>query len=117
MPRAPKPCGIGGCRTIVPNGQRCPEHVNGWKNSPRTASSEATSGANSTPWQKLRADVLDKAGRRCQIRTPGICTGVATVVDKTEPAARRPDLAHSRPNLRAACKECNDDKARTTDRR
>lgn len=116
MPRAPKPCGIQGCTTIVPNGQRCPDHSNGWKQGPRTASSQATSGTNTAAWQALRADILAKANHTCQIRTPGICIGRATVVDKIQPASRRPDLAHDPHNLRAACWRCNDAKALTTDR-
>lgn len=113
MPRAPKHCGINGCTVLVPNGKRCPEHANGWKNSPRTASSQA---AGNRGWRNIRAEILDRDGHACQIRLPGICTGKATVVDKIIPAARRPDLATVRSNLRAACQPCNDHKARTTDR-
>lgn len=114
MPRAPKPCGINGCRTIVPNGQRCPEHANGWKNSPQTASSTLTGHRR---WKELRAFILDRDRHTCQIRTPGVCIGRATVVDKIIPAARRPELAYIPSNLRAACRPCNDHKAHTTDRR
>jgi 5-methylcytosine-specific restriction endonuclease McrA len=117
MPRAPKACGIHGCRTIVPNGRRCPDHADGWRDTPRTASSAATSGTNTSGWRKLRAEILDRDGHQCQIRYPGVCTGRATVVDKITPAATRPDLAHNRANLRAACKPCNATKANTTDRR
>lgn len=113
MPRAPKHCGINGCTTLVPAGQRCPQHANGWKNSPRTASSQAT---RSGTWQRLVPKILDRDHRACQIRTPGICTRTATVVDKIIPAAKRPDLAYDEANLRAACRPCNDHKARTSDR-
>lgn len=113
MPRAPKPCGINGCRTIVPNGKRCTEHANGWKNSPRTASSHVTS---SWRWKQLAPKILNRDRHACTIRYPGICTGTATVVDKIIPAARRPDLAYDWRNLRAACQPCNDHKAHTTDR-
>ena len=114
MPRAPKACGINGCRTIVPNGKRCPDHNHGWRG-PRTASSEATSGSNTAEWRAIREEVLNDAGRRCQIGYPGICIGTATVVDKKTPATQRPDLARTRSNLRAACEPCNDHKARTED--
>ena len=113
MPRAPKSCGINNCRVIVTNGTRCPEHAHGWKHSPRTASSTITSSAR---WKALIPVILDRDGYVCQIGYPGICTRTATVVDKIVPAARRPDLAYDPRNTRAACKECNDEKARTTDR-
>lgn len=113
MPRAPKACGVRGCRTIVPNGRRCPEHSDGWRDGPRTASSQATIGPQ---WRRLRAEILARDAHVCQIRYPGVCTGRATVVDKIIPAARRPELALDRSNLRAACAPCNDHKARTTDR-
>lgn len=116
MPRAPKQCGRNGCDVVLRPGEKCPDHPHGWHGRPRTASSEATSGANTTTWRKLRADVLEAAGYACQIRYEGICTGYATTVDKIIPAARRRDLARSRANLRAACAACNGHKARTTDR-
>lgn len=112
MPRAPKPCGIQGCKTIVSNGTRCPDHANGWKTSPRTASSTITGTAQ---WQQFRKTILDRDHHTCQIRYPEICTGTATVVDKVTPAAKRADLAFNPGNARAACKPCNDHKARTTD--
>lgn len=113
MPRAPKACGINGCRTVVPNGKRCPDHANGWKNSPRTASSTITSSAK---WKALVPVILDRDGHVCQIAYPGRCTRVATVVDKIIPAAQRPDLAYEPSNTRGACRPCNDHKARTEDR-
>lgn len=113
MPRAPKHCGINGCTTLVPSGTRCPDHSHGWKNSPRTASSQITS---TWQWQQLVPKILDRDQRRCQIRYPGRCLGTADVVDKIIPAARRPDLALDPQNLRAACRPCNDHKARTEDR-
>lgn len=112
MPRAPKACGINGCRTIVRNGKRCPEHSHGWKNSPRTASSTITGSAR---WKALVPVILERDHHVCQINYPGRCTRVATVVDKIKPAAARPDLAYSPRNLRAACRDCNDHKARTED--
>ena len=116
MPRAPKQCGRNGCTNVIRTGEKCPDHPHGWHGRPRTASSMATSGANTAAWQKVRADVLRDAGYVCQIAYPGICTGYATTVDKKKPAAQRPDLAHEPSNLQAACAECNLHKARTTDR-
>lgn len=113
MPRAPKPCGINCCTTIVPNGQRCQEHSNGWKNSPRTASSTLHQDAR---WKPFRTSILQRDGHTCQIRYPGRCLGTATTVDLIEPAARRPDLAFTPTNARAACRPCNEHKGRTTDR-
>lgn len=113
MPRAPKHCGVNGCTTIVPSGKRCTAHANGWKNSPRTASSEITS---TWQWRQLVPVILERDHHRCQIQYPGRCTGTATVVDKIIPASHRPDLALNQTNLRAACRACNDHKARTTDR-
>lgn len=113
MPRAPKPCGIKGCKTIVPNGTRCPLHANGWKQGPRTASSQVTT---TWAWQQLTPKVLERDHHQCQIRYPGHCTGRATVVDKIEPASRRPDLAYDPSNHQAACQPCNDHKALTVDK-
>ncbi|WP_260971896.1 HNH endonuclease [Mycolicibacterium llatzerense] len=114
MPRAPKHCGKNGCTILVTPGKPCPDHPHGWKNSPRTASSQITS---TWQWQQLVPKILERDQHRCQIRYPGRCLGVATVVDKKQPASRRPDLAYNPENLRAACVPCNDHKARTEDRR
>lgn len=113
MPRAPKHCGINGCQVLVPNGKRCPDHAHGWKNSPRTASSAVTS---TWQWKAFRRTILIRDLHTCQIRTPGICTGIANTVDKIIPAAQRPDLAMDPGNCRASCDPCNDHKARTSDK-
>uniref|UniRef100_UPI00389B3972 HNH endonuclease n=1 Tax=Mycobacterium sp. HUMS_1102779 TaxID=3383487 RepID=UPI00389B3972 len=76
-------------------------------------SSQITS---TSQWKRIRRDILDRDGHRCQIHYPGICTGKATTVDKIQPASRRPDLALDPTNLRGACAPCNDHKARTTDK-
>ncbi|WP_261899423.1 hypothetical protein [Mycobacterium marinum] len=65
---------------------------------------------------ELRPYVLQRDGYTCQIRYAGICTGYATVVDKIQPASRRPDLALDPQNCRGACDACNEHKARTGDR-
>ena len=84
---------------------------NAWAG-PRTASSRIT---GTRAWQKLAKQVLREDNYTCQIQTPGICTHHATVVDKIVPAARQPELAWDRTNLRASCAPCNQHKARTTD--
>ncbi|WP_454232163.1 HNH endonuclease [Mycolicibacterium fortuitum] len=115
MPRAPRRCpgDNGKCTNLIRNTRYCPDHTEAWKGE-RTASSRATS---SWEWQsKIRPAILQRDGYTCQIRTPGICIGYATTVDKIVPAAQRPDLAHVASNLRAACDPCNEHKARTGDR-
>lgn len=67
-------------------------------------------------WRRLRTTVLDRDSHRCQIAIPGVCTGHATQVDKIIPAARHPELALDPANCRAACRPCNAQKGRTTDR-
>lgn len=116
MPRAPRRCpgDNGNCTNLIRNTRYCPDHTEAWKGE-RTASSRATS---SWKWQNtIRPAILQRDGYQCQIRTPRICTGYATVVDKIIPAAQRPDLAHEPSNLQAACDPCNAHKARTEDRK
>lgn len=67
MPRAPKQCGRNGCTNVLRTGEKCPDHPHGWHGRPRTASSEATSGANTSAWRKLRAFILERDGYACQI--------------------------------------------------
>lgn len=62
-------------------------------------------------WRKVRLVILDRDGRRCQIRSKK-CTGVATQVDHIVPilaGGARLDPS----NLRAACKPCNVGRANT----
>lgn len=115
MPRAPRRCpgDNGNCTELIRNTRYCEEHTIAWKGE-RTASSRATS---SWEWQQLRPFILNRDGYVCQLQYAGICTGYATTVDKKQPAARRPDLAHDPENLQAACNECNEHKALTSDRR
>ena len=101
MPRAPKPCGIKGCATIVPNGQRCPEHNSGWKTAPRTASSNRTS---THAWKVLRTKVLERDRYQCRLRYPG-CIGTATIADHIK--AILLGGTDSITNLQAACQPCH----------
>lgn len=101
MPRAPKHCGIGGCTVIVPNGRRCPEHANGWKNSPPTASTLRT---GTRAWRETRARVLQRDNHRCQIRGPR-CTINATEVDHRTPAYL--GGTNDPANLQSVCHACH----------
>lgn len=100
---------------LVQPGTRCPTHAQGWKNSPRTASSKVT---GTRYWQQtITPAVLQRFNYQCQLRYEGICLGIATTVDKIIPAAKRPDLAHEPSNHQAACQPCNQHKNRKHDRR
>lgn len=115
MPRAPRRCpgDDGNCTELIVNRRYCEAHTVAWAGE-RTASSRVTS---SHEWKgEIRPFVLQRDGYACQIRYVGICTGYATVVDKIQPAARRPDLALDPGNAQAACAACNDTKALTADR-
>ncbi len=61
------------------------------------------------PWRRVRAQVLDRAGGLCEIRTPSVCTGFATEVDHIVPLSRGGHPLDVE-NLRAACKACNLDR-------
>jgi 5-methylcytosine-specific restriction protein A len=104
MPRAPKPCGIQGCTTIVPNGQRCADHSSGWKTSPRTASSARTS---TTHWKQQRAKALQRDNHQCVIRGPR-CTTHATQVDHIKPVHL--GGTDQLPNLASTCPPCHTSK-------
>lgn len=59
----------------------------------------------SGPWQRVRRQVLERDGHRCQIRGRS-CTAVATEVDHIVPTSR--GGAWFDPiNLRASCSKCN----------
>ena len=115
MPRAPRRCPGDDyqCDQLVTGSARyCPTHTVAWRGA-RTASSQATTNSR---WPAVRDYVLERDRHLCRIQYPGICIGHATVVDKKQPAARRPDLVLDPENLRAACDPCNEHKARTEDR-
>ena len=114
MPRAPRQCPAReGCDNLITGSQRyCADHTQSWAG-PRTASSRLHGDKR---WKPFRAGILERDGFQCQIQYRGICTGTATTVDLIEPAARRPDLAFTADNARAACRPCNEHKGRTEDR-
>lgn len=104
MGRAPKHCGIDGCKVVVSNGRRCPDHAHGWKASPRTASSART---NTTVWKSNRLIALERDNYTCQTRGPR-CTIKATEVDHIIPVTNggTDDLY----NLASTCHLCHNDK-------
>lgn len=115
MPRAPRRCpgDNGNCTNLIVNRRYCEQHTIAWAGE-RTASSRIT---RTREWREdIKPYVLQRDGYTCQIRYAGVCTGHATVVDKTKPAASSPDHALNPSNARAACQACNDLKALTVDR-
>lgn len=115
MPRAPRRCpgNHGNCTNLIRNRRYCDDHTEAWAG-PRTASSIIT---GTHQWREhIKPAILERDRHQCQIRYESICTGIATVVDKIIPAARRLEIATQPDNLRAACEPCNARKALTADR-
>jgi 5-methylcytosine-specific restriction protein A len=56
-------------------------------------------------WRRVRPQVLERDGGRCQLRLKG-CTAVATEVDHIVPAGEGGAL-YDLQNLRASCRHCN----------
>ena len=63
-------------------------------------------GRGGRPWTRVRRQVLERDGYRCQIRNPAVCTTVATCVDHIRGLAEGGDPLAPR-NLRASCDPCN----------
>jgi 5-methylcytosine-specific restriction protein A len=59
----------------------------------------------SGPWKKVRLQVLERDGNRCQIRGQG-CTDTATEVDHILPVSMG-GAWYDEDNLRASCSRCN----------
>lgn len=57
------------------------------------------------PWRRIRLEILERDGYRCQIRGPN-CTKVADQVDHIIPAEQG-GAPYEHSNLRAACRRCN----------
>lgn len=58
----------------------------------------------SSRWRRVRRQVLERDGHRCQLRIAGVCTTIATCVHHTIGQA----LTGNNPaHLVAACAECN----------
>lgn len=60
------------------------------------------------PWQRIRRQILERDGYRCQIVGPN-CTTVATDVDHILPISQG-GAWYDPVNLRAACSKCNNDR-------
>jgi 5-methylcytosine-specific restriction protein A len=60
-------------------------------------------------WDRTRARdrILKRDGHRCQIRRPGICTGVATEADHIVPVSVTGPAGDHDGNLQAACHPCH----------
>jgi HNH endonuclease len=56
-------------------------------------------------WQAISDEVLRRAGYRCEIRYPGVCTGRADVADHIVPVDEGGPSVLS--NAQAACRSCN----------
>ena len=73
----------------------------GWQNTPEKRAKDAK--VYGPAWRKARERQLERDGRICQLRYPGICTYRATEVDHIYGAANDPDHRH----LRSACSPCH----------
>ncbi len=104
MPRAPKYCGRKGCTELVRGKPYCTEHGNGWKTSPRTASSRRT---GTRAWRELRAKILQRDRHQCTVRGPR-CTIKAVEVDHVVPCFLGGGDEPS--NLQAVCHPCHVDR-------
>ena len=62
-------------------------------------------GRNGYKWGKIRALVMARDARRCQLRIEGVCTIVAEEVDHILP--RGLGGGDNLENLRAVCKRCH----------
>lgn len=95
MPRAPRICGTIGCPEQATEQGRCDAHQRQpWAGSDRRATLPRH-------WHTIRALVLKRDHRRCQIRDKG-CTLLATEVDHVGDRD-----SHELSNLRAACTACH----------
>ena len=65
----------------------------------------ANHSASGRPWQRVRRQVLERDGYRCQIGYQG-CTVQATQVDHIRPMSAG-GAKYDPSNLRAACRTCN----------
>ncbi len=66
-------------------------------------------GRSGSAWRRIRLEILERDGYRC-----GYCGQPAGTVDHIQPLIERPDLAHVKSNLVAACKLCQRRKGAST---
>lgn len=70
---------------------------------------------NGWRWAQVRHQVLARAGGRCEIRNPQVCTVIATQVDHVQPLSEGGSVdPYDVRWLRAACRQCNSARNRTT---
>lgn len=65
--------------------------------------SRSWAGGSTKAWRKLRAQILERDGHRCQVRLPG-CTDVATHAHHTMGRDRTGDDPRY---IVASCEHCN----------
>jgi 5-methylcytosine-specific restriction endonuclease McrA len=70
----------------------------------RSRSSDGWPGGSTRAWRKIRAAILARDGRQCQLRIEGICRGRADCVHHT---AGRAVTGDDPRHLVAACTPCN----------
>jgi hypothetical protein len=80
MARAPRACNERGCPGLVyqQGRRRCEDHHVPWANHQRREETHS----NTTARKLLKDRVFRRAGGRCQIGYPDICTGKATQLDR-----------------------------------
>lgn len=62
---------------------------------------------NSAAWEHVRAEVMDEQHHECQLcKAKGLFVPADTVHHK-DPVRKRPDLALTKRNLQALCKQCH----------
>lgn len=58
-------------------------------------------------WRRVRMDVLEKRGARCECCGRGAKDGASINVDHIKPRGRYPELALDQNNLQVLCGDCN----------
>lgn len=100
MVRAPKVCSEIGCPNLVyePGRRRCDDCYQPWSNHQRRKETHS----NTTARKLLKRRVFDRAGGRCQIGYPDICTGKATQLDRIDCNG-----GYSDSNCQGLCQACH----------
>lgn len=63
----------------------------------------------SGPWKKLRQEVINKSNKECQLCKSKGKVSTATTVHHIKHLKDHPELALTRSNLMAVCKECHNE--------
>jgi 5-methylcytosine-specific restriction endonuclease McrA len=80
---------------------------------PRRPTGDIRNRIYGSTWRKVRLEILQRDGYKCQIRLPG-CTGKADRVDHVVPVDRG-GAWYAESNLRASCRSCNGVRVRRLD--